>query len=74
MVNKGLQGPGHQVVVMVVEPGVALILGLVQILIVAAGVLTRQWRCLRHVVLQRARQRQRERETSRRECEPSAEL
>lgn len=40
MVNKGLQGPGHQVVVMVVEPGVALILGLVQILVVAAGVLT----------------------------------
>lgn len=57
MVNEGLQGPGHQGVVMVVEPGVALVLALVQVLVVAAGVLPRQRRCLRHVVLQGERGR-----------------
>lgn len=56
VVNEGLQGPGHQVVVMIKEAGVALLLGLVQVLVVAAGVqLPRERRCLRHVVLQRQR-------------------
>lgn len=53
VVDEGLQGPGHQVVVMVVEAGVALLLGLVQVLVVAAGVqLPGERRRLRHVVLQ----------------------
>lgn len=57
VVNKGLQGARHQAVVMVEEAGVALLLGLVQVLVVAAGVqLTRQRRRLRHVVLQRGEQ------------------
>lgn len=52
--NKGLQGPRHQVVVMIKEARVALLLGLVQVLVVAAGVqLPREGWCLRHVVLQR---------------------
>lgn len=38
MVNEGLQGPGHQVVVMIIKAGVAFLLGLVQVLVVAAGV------------------------------------
>lgn len=55
--NEGLQGPGHQVVVMVIEAGVAFLLGLVQVLVVAAGVqLPRERWCLRHVVLQRERE------------------
>lgn len=54
--NEGLQGPRHQVVVMIKEAGVALLFGLVQVLVVAAGVqLPREWWCLRHVVLQRER-------------------
>lgn len=57
VVNEGLQGPGHQVVVMIKEAGVALLLGLVQVLVVAAGVqLPRERWCLRHVVLQAERQ------------------
>lgn len=52
VVDEGLQGPGHQVVVMVEEAGVALLLGLVQVLVVAAAVeLPRERWCLRHVVL-----------------------
>lgn len=51
--DEGLQGAGHQVVVMVKEAGVAVFLALVQVLVVAAGVqLPRERRCLRHVVLQ----------------------
>lgn len=51
--DEGLQGAGHQVVVMVKEAGVAVLLALVQVLVVAAGVqLPRERRCLRHVVLQ----------------------
>lgn len=52
VMDEGLQGPGRQVVVVVVEAGVALLLGLVQILVVAAG----EGRSLRHVVLQRRRE------------------
>lgn len=54
--DEGLQGSGRQVVVMVIEAGVAFLLGLVQVLVVAAGVqLPRKRWCLRHVVLQRER-------------------
>lgn len=54
VVNEGLQGPRHQVVVMIKEARVALLLGLVQVLVVAAGVqLPREGWCLRHDVLQR---------------------
>lgn len=53
VVDEGLQGPRHQVVVMVIEAWVALFLGLVQVLVVAAGVqLPRERWCLRHVVLE----------------------
>lgn len=56
MVNEGLQGPGYQVVVMIKEARVALLLGLVQVLVVAASVQLpcKRW-CLRHVVLPRER-------------------
>lgn len=58
VVNEGLQGPGHQVVVMIKEAGITLLLGLVQVLVVAAGVqLPREGWCLRHVVLQRRKGR-----------------
>lgn len=51
--DEGLQGAGHQVVVMVKEAGVAVFLARVQVVVVAAGVqLPRERRCLRHVVLQ----------------------
>lgn len=51
--DEGLQGAGHQVVVMVKEAGVAVFLALEQVLVVAAGVqLPGERRCLRHVVLQ----------------------
>lgn len=54
--NEGLQGPGHQVVVMIKKAGIAFLLGLVQVLVVAARVqLPRERWCLRHVVLQRER-------------------
>lgn len=61
VVNEGLQGPGHQVVVMVIEARVAFLLGLVQVLVVAAGVqLPRKRWSLRHVVLQREREQTQE--------------
>lgn len=54
VVNEGLQGPRHQVVVMEIEAGVAVLLGLVQVLVVTSGaqLALERW-CLRHVVLQR---------------------
>lgn len=52
VVNQGLQGPRHQVVVMIIEARVSFLFGLVQVLIVAAGVqLPCEWWRLRHVVL-----------------------
>lgn len=56
VVNEGLQGAGHQVAAMVIEAGVALLLGLVQIVVVATSVQLplERW-CLRHVVLWRQR-------------------
>lgn len=52
--NEGLQGPRRQVVVMVIEAGVAFLLGLVQVLVVDARVqLPREGWSLRHVALQR---------------------
>lgn len=54
--NEGLQGAGHQVVVMVEEAWVAVVFALEQVLVVAAGVeLPSERRRLRHVVLQGAR-------------------
>ena len=57
VVNEGLQGPGRQVVVMVIESGVALLLGLVQVLVVAGVQLPRERWSLRHVVLHTHRER-----------------
>lgn len=55
VVDEGLQGAGHQVVVMVEETWVAVVFALEQVLVVAAGVeLPSERRCLRHVVLQGA--------------------
>lgn len=56
VMNEGLQGARHQVVVMIKEAGIALLLVLVQVLVVAAGVqLPCEWWRLRHFVLQRQR-------------------
>lgn len=55
--DEGLQGAGHQVVVMVEEAWVAVVFALEQVLVVAAGVeLPGERRCLRHVVLRGATQ------------------
>lgn len=55
--DEGLQGAGHQVVVMVEEARVAVVFALEQVLVVAAGVeLPGERRCLRHVVLRGATQ------------------
>lgn len=57
VVDEGLQGAGHQVVVMVEEAWVAVVFALEQVLVVAAGVeLPSERRRLRHVVLQGATQ------------------
>lgn len=52
VVNESLQGPGHKVVVMIIEAGIAFLLGLIQVLVVAVGAqLPRKRWCLRHAVL-----------------------
>lgn len=52
VVNEGLQRPGHQVVIIIIKAGVAFLLGLVQVFVIAATVqLPCEWWCLRHRVL-----------------------